>query len=101
LSTPAWVPFEEPDLGLSLVVKSYLDEASNDPNKRSDIERWFNHAYDIKGDLKKAWMMWGAINAGIQAADSAIVNNDTKTTFKNADEWLTQKLQQAKSSEKA
>ena len=35
------------------------------------------------------------------AADSAIVNNDTKTTFKNADEWLTQKLQQAKSSEKA
>lgn len=35
------------------------------------------------------------INAGIQAADSAIVNNDTKTTFKNADEWLAQKLQQA------
>jgi len=57
------LPFvEEPDLGLSLVVKSYLDEASNDPNKRSDIERWFNHAYDIKGDLKKAWMMWGAVS---------------------------------------
>ena len=37
------------------------------------------------------------INAGIQAADSAIVNNDTKTTFKNANEWLTQKLQQANS----
>jgi hypothetical protein len=35
------------------------------------------------------------INAGIQAADSAIVNNDTKTTFKNANEWLMQKLQQA------
>jgi hypothetical protein len=41
------------------------------------------------------------INAGIQAADSAIVNNDTKNTFKNADEWLTQKLQQVKASEKA
>jgi len=61
-SVGANLPFvEEPDLGLSLVVKSYLDEASNDPNKRSDIERWFNHAYDIKGDLKKAWMMWGAV----------------------------------------
>jgi hypothetical protein len=37
------------------------------------------------------------INAGIQAADSAIVNNDAKTTFKNANEWLNQKLQQANS----
>lgn len=37
------------------------------------------------------------INAGIQAADSGIVNNDTKTTFRKADEWLTQKLQQVNS----
>jgi hypothetical protein len=40
-------------------------------------------------------LTFAQINAGIQAADSAIVNNDTKTTFKNADEWLTQKQQQA------
>nr|OQO27427.1 hypothetical protein B0A51_07878 [Rachicladosporium sp. CCFEE 5018] len=83
----------EPDLGLSLVVKSYLDELSNE--KRTDITKWFNHATDIKGDLEKAWKMWGAINAGIQAADSGIVNNDTKTTFRKADEWLAQKLVQA------
>ncbi|KAK6441843.1 hypothetical protein LTR95_001922 [Oleoguttula sp. CCFEE 5521] len=83
----------EPDLGLSLVVKSYLDELSNE--KRTDITKWFNHATDIKGDLKKAWKMWGAINAGIQAADSGIVNNDTKTTFRKADEWLALKLKQA------
>lgn len=57
------LPFsEEPDLGLSLVVKSYLDELSNDASKRSDIRRWFNHAYDVNGDLDKAWKMWEAVS---------------------------------------
>lgn len=56
------LPFvREPDLGLSLVVKSYLDELSNEPSKRADITRWFNHAEDISGDLEKAWKMWGAV----------------------------------------
>ena len=77
-SVGANLPFvEEPDLGLSLVVKSYLDEASNDPNKRSDIERWFNHAYDIKGDLKKAWMMWGAVSDPVILVTTSIANNFT------------------------
>jgi hypothetical protein len=59
----AELPFvEEPDLGLSLVVKSFLDELSNEASKRSDISRWFNHAYDIPGDLEKAWNMWGAVS---------------------------------------
>lgn len=58
------LPFvDEPDLGLSLVVKSYLDELSNDAGKRSDITRWFNHAYDVPGDLEKAWKMWGAVSS--------------------------------------
>jgi hypothetical protein len=57
------LPFvEEPDLGLSLVVKSFLDELSNEAGKRSDITRWFNHAYNIPGDLEKAWNMWGAVS---------------------------------------
>jgi hypothetical protein len=57
------LPFvEEPDLGLSLVVKSFLDELSNEAGKRSDITRWFNHAYNISGDLEKAWNMWGAVS---------------------------------------
>lgn len=56
------LPFvENPDLGLSLVVKSYLDELSNETNKRTDISRWFNHAYDVPHDLEKAWKMWGAV----------------------------------------
>lgn len=59
----AELPFvEEPDLGLSLVVKSFLDELSNEAGKRSDISRWFNHAYDIPGDLEKAWNMWEAVS---------------------------------------
>lgn len=57
------LPFvEDPDLGLSLVVKSFLDELSNEASKRSDITRWFNHAYDVPGDLEKAWKMWGAVS---------------------------------------
>ena len=69
------LPFvEEPDLGLSLVVKSYLDELSNDPSKRSDIERWFNHAYDIKGDLKKAWKMWGAVSGLKSSVMTSVAN---------------------------
>ena len=59
----ARLPFaREPDLGLALVVKSYLDELSNDTNRRADIKRWFNHALDIDGDLQKAWKMWGAVS---------------------------------------
>lgn len=52
---------QQPDLGLSLVVKSYLDEINND--KQPDISKWFNHAADISGDLDKAWKMWGAVCA--------------------------------------
>jgi hypothetical protein len=59
------LPFvREPDLGLSLVVKSYLDELSNE--KRADISKWFNHAYDIAGDLEKAWKMWGAVSCPLR-----------------------------------
>lgn len=57
------LPFvQDCDLGLSLVVKSFLDELSNDSSKRSDITRWFNHAYDVPGDLEKAWKMWDAVS---------------------------------------
>lgn len=79
----------EPDIGLALVVKSHLDELSSE--RRSDIKRWFNHASNIDEDLQKAWKMWDAINAGIQAADSAIVSSETKTTFHNTDTWLKEK----------
>lgn len=54
---------QEPDLGLALAVKSFLDEASNDSSKRADITLWFNHAHHIDGDLQKAWKMWGAVSA--------------------------------------
>ncbi|KAI7379768.1 hypothetical protein KC336_g19124, partial [Hortaea werneckii] len=78
----------DPDLGLSLVVKSYLDELSNEPERRSDIRAWFNHAEDVEGDLGKCWGVWEAINAGVQAADSSVVNNETRKMFATADEWL-------------
>ncbi|KAI6912685.1 hypothetical protein D0869_08702 [Hortaea werneckii] len=78
----------DPDLGLSLVVKSYLDELSNEPERRSDIRAWFNHAEDVEGDLGKCWGVWEAINAGVQAADSSVVNNETRKVFATADEWL-------------
>lgn len=59
----ASLPFvREPDLGLALVVKSYLDELSTDAGRRSDITKWFNHATDIHGDLEKAWKMWAAVS---------------------------------------
>lgn len=35
------------------------------------------------------------INAGIRAADSGIVNTETKKTFQTADAWLKEKLEQA------
>ncbi|KJX95519.1 xpg i-region protein [Zymoseptoria brevis] len=92
------LPFgKEPDIGLALVVKSHLDELSNTPDRRSDIKRWFNHAHNIDADLQKAWTLWDAINAGIQAADSAIVNSETKNLFQNTDTWLQKKRQEADS----
>jgi hypothetical protein len=35
------------------------------------------------------------INAGIQAADSAIVNSETKNLFQSADTWLQKKREDA------
>jgi hypothetical protein len=49
----------EPDLGLGIVVKSYLDELSSP--KPAQIEAWFHHVHDIDGNLKKAWNMWDAV----------------------------------------
>ena len=46
---------KEPDLGLALVVKSYLDELSNDPARRSDITKWFPQAINVRADLEMAW----------------------------------------------
>ncbi|KAH9834259.1 xpg i-region protein [Teratosphaeria destructans] len=86
------LPFvREPDVGLSLMVKSYLDVLSQDSEKRPDATAWFTHAISMHADLNKAWKMWDAINVGIQAADSSIVNNETRKLFKNADEWLEKK----------
>ena len=59
----ASLPFiDEPDIGLALVVKSHLNELLNEPSKRTDIVRWFNHAQDIPGDLRKAWKLWDAVS---------------------------------------
>ena len=57
------LPFiQEPDLGLALVVKSYLDEQSNEPSKRQDITKWFNYVLDLEGDLQKAWKLWTCVS---------------------------------------
>lgn len=59
----ASLPFlHEPDLGLALMVKSYLDELANDVGKRTDIRGWFSHATDLYGDLEKAWNLWDAVS---------------------------------------
>ena len=110
------LPFvNEPNAGLALLVKSYLDELSNENGrKRSNIREWFVHAQDIDGDLKKVWRLFDAvstyvpclrcsvnggltvslqINEGIQAADSAIISSDTRKMFKSASEWLQEKRQ--------
>ncbi|KAK5167721.1 uncharacterized protein LTR77_007420 [Saxophila tyrrhenica] len=86
---------DEPDIGLALIVKCYLDELCQPFEKRVAISGWFPHAEDIQGDLQKAWNLWGAINAGVQAAEFNIVNNETKKTFQAADTWLKEKLEQA------
>jgi hypothetical protein len=57
------LPFiREPDLGLALVVKSYLDEQSNEQSKRQDIGRWFSHVQDMDGDLEKAFKLWDCVS---------------------------------------
>lgn len=57
------MPFiKEPDLALSLAVKTYLDELSQDKAKRGDITAYFPHAIDFDGDLQKAWKLWGAVS---------------------------------------
>ncbi|TKA73403.1 hypothetical protein B0A55_04286 [Friedmanniomyces simplex] len=92
------LPFtREPDLGLALVVKSYLDELSNEPAKRQDITRWFNYVTDMEGDLQKAWKMWACVNAGVQAAETSIIGDSIKKMFKIADDWLQEKIAAAAS----
>ncbi|TKA41326.1 hypothetical protein B0A54_06228 [Friedmanniomyces endolithicus] len=87
------LPFtREPDLGLALVVKSYLDELSNEPAKRQDITRWFNYVTDMEGDLQKAWKLWACVNAGVQAAETNIIGESVKKMFRNADKWLQEKI---------
>ncbi|KAK0318338.1 hypothetical protein LTR91_010218 [Friedmanniomyces endolithicus] len=87
------LPFtREPDLGLALVVKSYLDELSNEPAKRQDITRWFNYVTDMEGDLQKAWKLWACVNAGVQAAETNIIGESVKKVFRNADKWLQEKI---------
>lgn len=60
------LPFvNEPDAGLGLLVKSYLDELSNDnPRKRAkeSVSEWFVHAEDIEGDLQKVWRLFEAVS---------------------------------------
>ena len=64
----ASLPFvDEPDLGLGLIVKSYLDELSSESSKRQDISKWLPHALDIKGDLEKAWKLWSAVSPAIRS----------------------------------
>lgn len=88
----AALPFtREPDLGLALVVKSYLDELSNDAAKRSDISKWFNYVTDLDADLQKAWRIWDAVNAGVQGAEEGVANATTKGVFSGADDWLKEK----------
>lgn len=94
LDLGAKLPFgREPDLGLALVVKSHLDELSQEESRRANIAQWFNHAIDINADLAKAWKLWDAINAGVQASDSAILSTEIRNMFANADTWLQQKRQ--------
>ncbi|KAK3680002.1 hypothetical protein LTR78_000379 [Recurvomyces mirabilis] len=86
------LPFvQEPDLGLALIVKSYLDEQSNEPSKRQDITRWFNYVLDMEGDLEKAWKLWACVNAGVQSADTIVAQEAVKRSFQDADEWLQKK----------
>lgn len=89
------LPFvAEPDVGLGLLVKSYLDELSNEQGaKKGMISDWFIHAQDIDGDLGKVWKLFEAINAGVQAGENNI--SETKKVFKGAGEWLEHKLASA------
>lgn len=58
----ASLPFvTEPDVGLGLVVKSYLDELSS--NNRIKIQQWFAHVVDMDENLERAWSMWDAVSS--------------------------------------
>lgn len=65
------LPFsKEPDVGLAIVLKSYLDEMSNDPSRRQDIKKWFGFALDIDGDLQKAFDLWAAVSSTLTRCQS-------------------------------
>lgn len=65
---------KEPDIGLALVVKSYLDELSNDPARRADISRWFPQALDVHADLKTAWKLWDAVSGWTRCMTKLLTN---------------------------
>lgn len=59
----ASLPFvAEPDIGLALMVKCYLDELSQQHDKRANLQKWFLYAVDIEADRERAWKIWGAVS---------------------------------------
>jgi hypothetical protein len=63
----AQLPFlYEPDAGLAVMVKSYLDEVLN-PAEKQDVRKWFLIATDMEGDLQKVWRSWDAVCSKHQA----------------------------------
>lgn len=60
------LPFlNEPDAGLGLLVKTFLDECSNESPRqrpRDSVAEWFVHALDIDRDLAKAWKLFAAVS---------------------------------------
>lgn len=56
-------PFtREPDLGLALAVKCFLDEQSQEPPSGENVMKWFEHATDVFKDLDKAWKLFSAVS---------------------------------------
>ncbi|GAB7363951.1 hypothetical protein MBLNU230_g4513t1 [Neophaeotheca triangularis] len=87
---------KEPDLGLGLAVKSYLDELSTQTNRPANVSQWFPHSIDFSGDLQKAWKLFDAVNFGLQAAAKAgLVKKDVGELFEGANTWLHAKLKAA------
>lgn len=69
------LPFlKEPDLGLALVVKSYLDELCQPPERRTDVRKWFIHADNIDEDIERAWKLWGAVSLDMSYTANMVGN---------------------------
>ncbi|KAK9451977.1 temperature dependent protein affecting M2 dsRNA replication-domain-containing protein [Limtongia smithiae] len=96
------LPYQcNPNCGLGIAMKTYLDELSGKPDStdkeeqermRAELRRQFAHSIDVVGDMNEAFRLWDAIVVAVKAAVAeGLVSAADGQEFLDADAWVQQR----------